>query len=375
MILARKIKLNPTQDQAKMLLETVKQYEQAINMPLKVGHKNKISNGTELHKLTYYDLREKTQLPSQLVCSARCKATESLKSIRSKTKGKFDTKQPKSKKFPVIRYDRNSCGITPTSVKLATISGRIEIPMLKNPLMKDEWNKVERTCELQYRKHKNEWYLIVFVNIEEPKPSGDKVLGIDRGCKHVAATSANEFYDSKHLRKVKGKYKYLRHRLQSKGTKSAKRLLKKISGKENRFVKDTNHCISKKILAQPYDVFVLEKLEIKKSKKLGKKFNSILAGWSWFQLEQFLTYKAKLLGKRIEHVDARYTSQKCSSCGHIERGNRQSQSHFCCRSCGFQLNADLNAARNIKQNFEASLATSSTGRASSTVHTTQTSKV
>jgi len=371
MILARKLKLKPTPDQAKILLETIKQYEQAVNLPLKTGHKEHISNGVELHKLTYYKLRELTQLPSQLVCSARCKATESLKSIRSRTKGKFNTKEPRSKKFPTIRYDRNSCGITPSSVKLATINGRIEIPMLSHPLMKDEWDKAERTCELQYRKHKKDWYLIVFVNIEEPEASGDRVLGIDRGCQHVAVTSANEFYDSKHLRKVKGKYKYLRHRLQNKGTKSAKRLLKKISGKENRFVKDTNHCISKKIIAKPYDVFVLEKLEIKKAKKLGKKFNSILADWSYFQLEQFLTYKAKLAGKRIEHVDARYTSQKCSVCSHVERGNRQSQSHFCCRSCGFELNADLNAARNIRQNFHASLATSLTGRAISTVHTTQ----
>lgn len=371
MILARKIKLNPTQEQAQILLETVKQYEQAINLPLKIGYEKHISNGVELHKLTYYKLRELTQLPSQLVCSARCKATESLKSIRSKTKGKFNTKLPKSKRFPAVRYDRNSCGITSTAVKLATIDGRIRIPMLSHPLMKNEWDKAERTCELQYRKHKDEWYLIVFVNVEEPEASGDRVLGIDRGCKHVAVTSANEFYDSKHLRKVKGKYNHLRRRLQSKGTKSAKRLLKKISGKENRFVKDTNHCISKKLIAQPYDVFVLEKLEIKKSKKLGKRFNRILAGWSWGQLEQFLTYKAMLAGKCIEHVDARYTSQKCSTCGHTERGNRQFQAHFCCRSCGFELNADLNAARNIKQNYEASLATGLTGRAFSAVHTTQ----
>ena len=60
---------------------------------------------------------------------------------------------------------------------------------------------------------------------------------------------------------------------------------------------------------------------IKKEKKLGRKFNSILAGWSWFQLETFLKYKAALAGKSVEYVDARYTSQKCSCCGHIERAS------------------------------------------------------
>ena len=69
--------------------------------------------------------------------------------------------------------------------------------------------------------------------------------------------------------------------------------------------------------------------------------------WSFFQLEQFLTYKAAAKGVGVVFVDARYTSQRCSKCGHIKKANRKYQSIFKCRKCGFSHNADLNAAKNI----------------------------
>ena len=371
MILSRKFKLNPTQEQENILLDTLKQYKQSIDTVLEYGFKNKKSSGNELHKATYYPLRKQTQLPSQLVCSARVRATEILKSIRTKTKGKFNTKQPKSHKFPSIRFDRNSCVISDSSVKFTTIQGRIEIPFFKYSFADNiKWKDIQKSCELKYQNKK--WYLIVFVDqpIPEPKPI-NKVLGIDRGCKHIAVCSNNKFFDSKHLRNIKGRYSYLRKRLQNKGTKSAKRLIKKVGRKEHRFVKDVNHCVSKQIVSLPFDTFVFEKLNIKRSKKQGKRFNSILNGWSYYQFEQFVKYKSQLAGKQIEYVDARYTSQKCSCCGHISRSNRNSQSLFHCKSCSFQLNADLNASRNIENNFKASLATSSASRAHSIVHTTQ----
>lgn len=377
MILARKIKLLPTPTQATTLLETVKQYKEAVNAPLKFGFQNKQVSGVELHKATYYELRKQLpNLPSQLVCSARCKATEILKSIKTKTKGKFTTKEPQSRQYPAIRFDKNSCTFTEQSVKFSTTDGRQEIALVRYPFADADWTAKGTTCELQYRPHKDEWYLTIFVEKAEPiKQTGGKVLGIDRGCKHICVLSNNQFFDSKHLRNVKGKYKYLRGKLQGKGTKSARRLLKKISGKEHRFAKDTNHCISKKIIALPFDTFVLEQLKIRKDKKNGRKFNSILAGWSWFQLETFLKYKAVLAGKSVEYVDPRYTSRKCSACGHCERSNRQGV-NFHCKACGFRLHADLNASRNIKQNYiNAILGTSLGSRLLSISQTSQQSRL
>jgi putative transposase len=70
--------------------------------------------------------------------------------------------------------------------------------------------------------------------------------------------------------------------------------------------------------------------------------------WPFYQLEEFVRYKAESQGKYALLVDARYTSQKCSNCGHTYKGNREG-SAFRCRKCGFELHADLNASRNIAQ--------------------------
>ena len=372
MILAYKIKLNPSEEQHKILLATIEQYKYAIDTALSFGFSNKVVSGVELHKATYYPIKEKNNLPSQLICSARCKATEILKSIKTKTKNKFNTKLPKSHKFPTIRYDRNSCGISKELVKLTTEHGRIQIPVVTSEYTNNiNFKNIQKSCELQYKPNKNIWILIIFVEIKDPKQTtNNKIIGIDRGCKHIAVCSNNIFFDSKNLRNVKGKYNYLRKRLQSKGTKSTKRLLKHLSGKEYRFVRDVNHCVSKQIVSMPFDIIVMEKLNIKRKKEQGKRFNSILNGWSYNQLETFINYKSIREGKRVELVDARYTSQKCSRCGHIERSNRY-QTSFCCKECGFRLHADLNASRNIENNYKVILGISLNDGVPSITHTKQ----
>jgi len=264
------------------------------------------------------------------------------------------------------------CAIGKETFAVATTQGRIKLGIINNPFIKEDYKTFSTTCELSYRN--GNWYLTVFVETEceEPLPTKD-VLGIDRGCINIAVCSNNQFFNSKHLRNIKGKYRHLRKKLQAKGTRSAKRLLKKLSGRENRFVKDTNHCISKQIVALPFDTFVLEKLEVSSQTGKGKAFNTRIANWSWYQLEQFLIYKALLKGKKIEYVDARYTSQKCSVCGYVYRGNRskKNSSDFHCRRCGFRCHADLNASRNIKNNYIAMLGSASHRRLLSISQTPQ----
>jgi IS605 OrfB family transposase len=137
-----------------------------------------------------------------------------------------------------------------------------------------------------------------------------KVVGIDRGIVNIAVCSDNTFYDSKKVKNTRAEYAHLRKELQSKGTKSAKRKLKRLAGKERRFVTDVNHCISKQIVNSDYTVFALEDLsKIRVQKRRGKQFNHKLNNWSFYQLEQFIRYKAEALGKHTLLVDARYTSQ------------------------------------------------------------------
>ena len=176
-----------------------------------------------------------------------------------------------------------------------------------------------------------------------------KVLGMDRGIKNIAVLSNNTFFNSKHLREVKGRYQYLKRRLQHLGTRSAKRKLRNISGRERRFVRDVNHTISKKIVSLPYDVFALEALNPAYMKQNGqyKAIRKNLGSWSPSELQRFIEYKAEDLGKEVIYVDPKFTSQKCSKCGYVRKDNRHG-SLFKCKNCGFELNADLNASRNIE---------------------------
>ena len=173
------------------------------------------------------------------------------------------------------------------------------------------------------------------------------VLGIDGGIRNIVACSDNSFFNLKHLRAVKGRYQYLRRRLQHVGIRSAKRRLKLLAGGERRFVLNVNHKISKAIVLKPFNVFAVERLrDLKKKKRNGKRFNSKLGSWSFAQLRYFLRYKAEQVGKRVVAVNPRHTSQRCSRCGYINRANRKG-AWFKCGRCGFELDADLNASRNI----------------------------
>ncbi len=177
------------------------------------------------------------------------------------------------------------------------------------------------------------------------------------GLRKLAAVSTpdgkiNKFFDSGHIRAVSERYQALRKRLQSKGTPSVKRHLKKLSRREKRFRTAINHKIAKEIvkLVPAGGVIVLEKL-IKVSKQNRRWIHS----WNFAQLQSFIEYKAQAKGIKVVYGDARYTSQKCSRCGYISRKNRKDQAHFVCERCGFQLNADLNVSRNIVKNYLASL--------------------
>ena len=149
----------------------------------------------------------------------------------------------------------------------------------------------------------------------------------------------------------------LRQKLQAKGTKSAKRLLKRRHSKESRFATDFNHCISKRLVQVAKGTkraIVLEDLKgIRERAKKGtrktvcKTMRQTLSSWAFYQLRQFIEYKARAAGVQVIYVDPRNTSRTCSKCGHVDKKSRKNQEHFVCTVCGHALNADINAALNI----------------------------
>ncbi|WP_218024914.1 RNA-guided endonuclease InsQ/TnpB family protein [Nocardia pseudovaccinii] len=197
------------------------------------------------------------------------------------------------------------------------------------------------------------WYLYATRDVPEPEPTHPTggFFGVDLGIANIATTSDGAVHAGKHLNQVRHRNRRLRKRLQQKGTKSAKRLLRKVSGREKRFAADTNHRVSKTIVTEAQRTsrgIALEDLGgIRERVRLRKPQRVTLHSWSFAQLGTYIAYKAKRAGIPVTYVDPGYTSQQCSGCGHTSRKNRPDQATFVCTSCGFAEHADVNAARNI----------------------------
>jgi putative transposase len=204
------------------------------------------------------------------------------------------------------------------------------------------------------------------VQLQPLVTSSQEVIGVDLGLNRPAVTSQKHFLGSRHWKEIDRRYFRLSRKLQSKGTKSAKKHLKKMSRKRQRFHRDADHVLSKRIVSSvsPGSTIVLENLsDIRESSRIrrGKQNKTVdlkrrFHSWTFAQLSDFISYKAAERGIRVERIDPRHTSQTCSKCGYQHRANRRSQSLFLCRHCGYCLNADLNAAKNIREKYLASLA-------------------
>lgn len=378
------LQLKPTAQQIVILQRTLAEYTACFNVVARLGFETGERNGVELHKQTYYDLRKQyPDLPAQLVIASRVKATEAVTSAltwKSKHEANYHkkvakwqkqgkdilpfkpVKAPRSQKCP-IRYDARSYWVNWEHMiaSLATVGGRIELPFTVPSFAQHLTGS--RTCSADLCFKKGRFWLHVVVSVPAPqvKPN-DAVVGVDLGETRPAVTSSHHFLGERRWKAQERRIFRLRRKLQSKGTRSAKRHLKKLSGKRFRQRRDHDHVLSKR-LVQHIPVggtIVLENLrEIRSTaERRGKASRRRFHAWSFAQLASFVQYKAEQRGIRVERVDPRKTSQRCSRCGHVARNNRRSQSLFLCRNpeCRYCLNADLNAAINIREKYVASLA-------------------
>jgi putative transposase len=223
----------------------------------------------------------------------------------------------------------------------------VKVPAYYEQYLTPEWQ--QESADLCYRKG-TFWLHIVVSCAVAPASQQGRAIGVDLGINRLAVTSHPHFFGGKHLKETNNRYFRLRRALQGKGTKSAKRHLKKLSGRLKRFQQNANHVVAKQIVAscQSGDTLVMENLtDIRESTKGRRNQRRAMSNWSFAQLQGFVSYKAAYRGISIEFVDARYSSQCCSRCGHIDRRNRVTQSEFSCKHCGLQMNADLNAAYNL----------------------------
>ena len=182
------------------------------------------------------------------------------------------------------------------------------------------------------------------------------VVGIDRGINFVVAT-----YDSKHksgfvsgkaIKQKRANYSKLRKELQMRQTPSARRRMKAIGSRENRWMQDVNHQVSKALVKNnpKHTLFVLEDLSgiRNATERVRTKDRYVSVSWSFYDLEQKLIYKAKQNQSTVIKVNPAYTSQCCPACGHIEKANRNKEIHlFRCKNCDYKSNDDRIGAINL----------------------------
>jgi IS605 OrfB family transposase len=344
MKLIAQVRLYPTEEQASRLLLTLEAANAVCNRISDHAWEAKSFKQYDLHKAIYHAVRGETNLTAQVVVRCIAKVADAYK-LDKKTKRTF-------RQHGSIAYDdRILKWFTAKREVSIWADGRMTIPYKAGERQQELLQYRQGESDLVYRHGK--FYLLATCDIPDPDERDvDTALGVDLGVVNIAVTSDGDTHSSDTIERNRQRMQRLRRDLQKRGTKSAKRHLKKLAGKQARFQKDTNHVISKRIVERAERTntgISVENLTGIRSRTRVKGTDNRAkhSNWAFRQLRAFIAYKAKQRGVRMWEIDPRYTSQRCFCCGHIERANRKSQGQFLCVSCGHADHADVNAAKNI----------------------------
>ena len=361
------------EEQKDSVLETMKPYAGVYNEDVSFLIDHSSTSKKLLHKELYDRQRLKyPQLPSALLQCSRDVAVESVKSWNAacrkreqKAKKKKSRRRGGKKLKPVkrpsmsekctMRYDVRCVTLRGCQLTFSTCRERIKtivhIPeyFTERYSSSDGWKF--KGVDIGFDKNGRFFVVLIFSKTDEPVKKEGRTVGIDRGLYNIAYTSDGTAYGAKEVRKVKRKYNYLRSVLQKKGTRSAKRKLKALSGREKRFVLDKNHCISKRLAGDDsVATYVIEDLspinDYKQKGVRNKTMRKWLSNWSYADLEEKLIYKCQKNGIAVVKVDPALTSQTCSACGSVDEHSRKGN-RYTCKCCGNRMHSDHNAAINI----------------------------
>lgn len=347
------------------LVETMQKYAKGMNYVSNIVYDyGKSIAARKLQPMVYSYLRENLGLKSQVSCNIPRQVAGTYKTLVELEKiGIGEWKHiTYSASSMTLSYKRDY-DITENTVSITTFSHRRkQYKILNYPYAKQFFKTPWKFGASKVVKHKNGDYYFHLTVLQEIKSKkledASTFMGVDVGINYLAVASTTDkkskFFAGGEIKNVRNIYKNMRARLQSKGTSSAKRVMKHLSGKEKRLMTDVNHCISKEVVKFAVEnnvsVIGLEDLtgiRDRTNKKLRKKQKYTHNSWAFYQLQMFTEYKAKAVGILTEYINPEYTSQTCYRCGHISKNNRTGLK-FKCKACGFTLHSDLNGARNIE---------------------------
>ena len=344
MKLVANLKLTPTPEQHAALLDTLKVANRACTWLAGQAWDTKTFGQFALHKLTYERCKTQFGLSAQMVVRSIAKVADAYKLDR-KTRRRF-------RRYAAQPYDDRIFRLcSDTVLSLWTTQGRMQVAYQCGERQRALLAFRKGEVDLMYIK--GSFYLAVVCDVLEPETIGiERVLGIDLGIVNLAVDSDGTVYTGETVDHKRQRYTERREGLQAHRTRSARRRLKLLKGKQARFQQDVNHTIAKRLVDRAQRsaaALALEDLTgIRQRFKARRQQRPRQANWGFFQLRQYVTYKAALAGVPVILVDPRHTSQECSHCHHIAKANRPTQERFSCQRCGYTTSADFNAAQNIK---------------------------
>ena len=340
--LTLKIKLLPTDEQVNLLLDTLKEANAVCNAISDVAWGKCIFNNFKLHHEVYHAYKATFKLSSQVLVRCIAKVADAYK-LDKKVKREFRTLGSIGYDSRIITYKPNNI------VSLWAIGGRIKIPFVcHNP---DYLPYIKGEADLVYKKGK--FYLFQTVDVpEEYIEDVEEFIGVDFGLITLAYTSDGINHSAEWLNTYREHRQKVRSSIQSKGTRSSRKLLKRLSGKERTTANLVNHTISKSIVKsakeQGKGISIEDLTNIRfTSKRRNKKFRTKLGKWNFSDLRAKLEYKALLNGVKLVVVNPAYSSQTCHSCKHI--GKRTNKVFKCTNTnCNVgSIDSDYNASKVI----------------------------
>lgn len=350
-----KIQIYPTNEQVEILNKTMSQVRKALNYISNYIFENNCLNQSKINKETYYYLRETYGLKSQMAQSVMKTAIAKYKTNKSNGHD-FNLVNFKNLEYDLV-WNRDY-SITKDVFSVNSLNGRLKIPFEIKGMENFFDNSYKfGTAKLVYKFNKYFLHIPMTKEYQQITPLKiNKIVGIDLGINFLATTYDSEgktiFYNGRNIKSKRGNYKSLRKQLQKCGTKSAKRKIKSIGSRENRWMSDVNHSITKALVDKYGEntLFILEDLagirNATEKVNINNKYVSV--SWAFYQFRQLLEYKAKMNKSMVIAVDPKYTSQQCPKCGHIEKANRDKRNHiFKCKNCSYQSNDDRIGAMNL----------------------------
>jgi len=350
-----KIQIYPTTEQIELLTQTMLQVRKALNCISKYIFENNCLNQRKINEDTYYHLRETYGLKSQMAQSVMKTAIAKYKTNKSNGHD-FSLVNFKNLEYDLV-WNRDY-SLVDGVFSINSLSGRLKIPFETKGMEKFfDGSYSFGTAKLVYKFNKYFLHIPMTKYYQQTTLFEiNKIVGIDLGINFLATTYDSDgktnFFKGRHIKSKRGHYKILRKQLQKLGTKSAKGKIKSIGSRENRYVSDVNHAITKALVDKygSNTLFVLEDLtgvrNATEKVHIDNRYTSV--SWAFYQFKQLLEYKAMVNCSVVITVNPKYTSQQCPKCGHIEKANRDKKKHvFKCKNCDYQSNDDRIGAMNL----------------------------